>query len=223
MSNGNSYFLRNLGSDSLRLWGCRSLIVKPILFTAVLLAFTYFLKMFVPWIFMDLGFKDEAYGATVIVAISLPHGVLLGRVFPVIWEQNENIMQALRNNQKQLFLDNFYRRIPVQMKVLIFSLSVCIVYSVASCDFGNIKNNMVALGITLFVIILAWMAAYEMDDPFSAVWNIRHRIPDDWWKEIEKDIEIIPGSGKVRLRDIFQGADACQIEKELIDMNKNQS
>ena len=97
------------------------------------------------------------------------------------------------------------------MKLLIFFLSVFIVYSVACCNLGSEKNNMIAIGITLFIIILAWTAAYEMDDPFSGIWNIRNRLPKSWWDEIACDIEGSPENGKIRLKDRIPDTEAITL------------
>ncbi len=189
----------NLKMDLGLVFSCRHLMIKPTIFTFILLYLVDIIRTFVPGLFMQLSAKDEAYGAVVLLSVGVLHGILLSNAFNVIWEQNEKIKEAIRENDFKKFVSYFFRRIPHQMKAFIFALSVFIVYSVLSCDFGSPKNNYISAWIATFIITMAWFAAYEMDDPLSAIWTIRKHIPKEWEKKLSPYIVGSFRKGRVRL------------------------
>ncbi len=190
---------QNLMMDLGLVWSCRHLIIKPALFSFIILYLISAIRDIVPGVFMELNLKDEAYGAIVLLPAGVLHGILLSNAFNVIWEQNEKIKDAIREGDFKKFVSYFFRRIPRQMKTYILVLSVIIVYSVACCDFGVPKANYISTWIASFIITMAWFAAYEMDDPLSAIWGIRKHIPKEWQEKMDPYIIGSFRKGRVRI------------------------
>ncbi len=190
---------QNVMMDLRLVWSCRHLIIKPAIFSFIILYFLDLIRGIIPEVFMELNLKDEAYGAIVLLPAGVLHGILLSNAFNVIWEQNEKIKDAIREGDFKKFVSYFFRRIPRQMKTYILVLSVIIVYSVACCDFGSLKANYISTWISAFIITMAWFAAYEMDDPLSAIWSIRKFIPKEWQEKMRPYIIGSFQKGRVRI------------------------
>ncbi len=177
------------------IWKCKRLVVKPFFFTLILLPLVVGIRREFYFLFMDeMGPLAEVFVALVFAFLGFVHGLFISDSIASINRQMRAIFHAMDQLDWDSFKAHFHDRIFSHTKLLIFFLSLLMIYCAASCNLGSFKNNVIVLGIVLFVIVLCWTIAYEMDNPMSPAWRLRERIPKEWQDKLEEEIRVYENS-----------------------------
>ncbi len=213
LPDGKRPFFYDLRKDLRIVWHYKMIAIKPLIYTIISVIILEWLKHNLPVLFIDFGKEYDKFSMTVFVALLVIYGFLGNSTLEKVQAEDEALEDALSTEDLLMFCKYFYRRIAPPIKVMLFSLSVCMVYCVTIFHYERIEQSCLADGIILFLLYLGWMIASEFDDPFSGSWNIKPRVPVEWWMKVRHSI-VVHGSiekGRIYIKD-----NAVLVHRELL-------
>ena len=161
--------------DGTEWWTALAIAFEPLIMSALAILGWYLL-------FRRTGFhaphEDEipltARGAG---PIAFLFGVTVAYVYPRIWDRTEVLATALRKNDLGKFLERRDERIPLPIHVILFTLSVALLFILSYLSYASTVSGIVTVGTASYVIAILWKAGRIFDNPLPL---LKCRTPAHW-------------------------------------------
>ncbi len=116
--------------------------------------------------------EDENVLELLLGIISIAHGMIASFQIEKVANQQDAIYQALKTQNKELFLATECLKINPVIKFLLFIFSIIFFLIFLFYPFKSIYDGMIVVFLTIFILYLLWEVAVELDDPYHGIWKI---------------------------------------------------
>ncbi len=154
------------------------------IFSVVFVAIWFFFKHHIYQAFhlQSEGISSRELGSDLIVLMpSIIYSTILGFVLNRCMTQNQRINAAIDTMNALMFLEERDRRTHPLMHGLLLFISLTTTIMFFLFDFSSIRVGCFFIGTFVFLAVMGFMIATELDDPFNGRWKVpEDRIPEKW-------------------------------------------